>query len=307
MQLNWVGRFRRARGLVSGLALVLVVAACGSGANEQTGGAGSTSGGQGTATGTLIVGTDPTHPPHDFLDDKGNIVGWEYDFIQEVGKKLNRKVEYKAASFDALLPGLSSGRFDLVFANMGITPERLKVVDMVTAFAGGQAFLGRADRGLSLPDLSHLCGISVGVTRGSTQADLAAAQSKKCTESGKAPVAIQLFQSGDQIILAVESRRVDTYWTAQPIAQYYATQPGSTLAVVGEVPGTRGLSAIALPKGSQLTDPVHKAVQALIDDGTYMKVLKKWHLESNAIQVSEVNPAPKPATTTSSSPSPTST
>lgn len=240
----------------------------------------------------LIVGTDPTHPPHDFLDEDGEIVGWENEFIYAVGEQMGCEIEYQSASFDALLPGLSSNRYDLVFANMGVTAERLEVVDMVTAFAGGQAFLAHADSGLELPDLDALCGVSVGVTRGSVQADLAAEQSEKCTAAGEEPVEVMLFQTGDQIILAVESKRVDSYWTAGPIAQFYSDQPGSVLAVAGDVPGTRGVTAIALPKGSELTEPVHEAVQALIDDGTYMGILEEWGLQDNAIETSEINPPP---------------
>lgn len=238
----------------------------------------------------LRVGTDPTHPPHDLLDKDGKMVGWENDLMVAIGTKLGMTVEYSAASFDALLPGLTSGRFDAVFANMGVTAERLKVVDMVTAFESGQAFLAKKGSGLELNTLDALCGVSVGVTRGSTQADLSAEQSDKCTAAGKPPVEIKVFQSGDQIILAVESGRVDTYWTAQPIAQYYATQPGSVLVVAGDAPIERSKTAIALPKGSELTEPVHKALQALIDDGTYGDILAKWHLEDNAITTSVVNP-----------------
>lgn len=263
------------------LAASLLLSACGSSSSDDAG-----------AGDPLVVGTDPTHPPHDFLDEDGEIVGWEHDFIQEVGKEMGRDVEYRAASFDALLPGLTSGRYDLVFANMGITEDRLGVVDMVTAFAGGQAFLAHADSGLDIPDLDALCGVSVGVTRGSQQADLATAQSAKCTEAGDEPVDVKTFQAGDQIILAVEAKRVDTYWTAKPIAQYYANQPTSVLALAGDVPGTRNETAIALPKGSDLTDPVHEAVQALIDDGTYLEILEKWGLEDAAIETSRINPAP---------------
>lgn len=266
--------------------VAVVLASCGSPDSETSAGAGAESGDP------LIVGTDPTHPPHDFLNEDGEIIGWEHQFILAVAEEMGREVEYQAASFDALLPGLSSGRYDLVFANMGITAERLEVVDMVTAFASGQAFLARADSGLDISDLDELCGIGVGTTRGSQQADLAAAQSETCTAGGEDPVDVQLFQTGDQIILAVEAGRVDSYWTAEPIAQYYANTPGSVLSVVGTVPGERGLTAIALPKDSELTEPVHEAVQALIDDGTYMGVLEEWNLEAGAIETSEINPPP---------------
>lgn len=240
----------------------------------------------------LVVGTDPTHPPHDFLDGSGANTGWEYDFMQAVGTELGRPVQYQNAAFAALIPGLSSGRYNAVLANMGISKERLDVVDMVTVFQGGQAFLGLDGKGLDFPTLDALCGFSIGTTTGSQQADLADTQTKKCVADGKEPVEVKLFGTGDEIILAVQAGRVDVYWTAEPIAQYYATQPDSVLAVVGRVPGTVGLSAIALPKGTPLTEEMHRAVQSLIDDGTYGKILEKWSLGNNAITRSEINPAP---------------
>lgn len=240
----------------------------------------------------MIIATDPTHPPHDFLTEGGKLVGWENELMREVAKEMGREVKYEHASFDALIPGLSSGRYDVVFANMGITPERLEVLDMVSAFKSGQAFLAQEGSGLELSSLDTLCGVSVGTTRGSTQEQLATEQSKKCKDAGKPPVEIKLYEAGGDIILAVESGRVDTYWTAGPIAQYYANQPASKLEVAGEVPGTKNLTAIALPKDSGLTDDVHEAVQSLIDDGTYLEILKEWNLESGTISESVVNPEP---------------
>lgn len=273
--------------------LALVVGGCGGSPNDtserSTAGAGGSSQ---PSKDPITVGTDPSHPPHDFLDKNGKTVGWEYEFMQAIGQQMGRPVEYKSAAFAALLPGLQSGRYDLVFANLGVTKERLAIVDMATVFKSGQAFLGNADSDLNLSTLDTLCGQTLGTTQGSTQADLAQQESDKCVASGSKAIDIKLFPTGEQIILAVESGRVDVYWTAQPIAQYYATQPGARLKIVGKVPGTTNPTAIAFPKDSPLTEEVHTAVQALIDDGTYLKILKKWQLEENAITTSEVNPEP---------------
>jgi polar amino acid transport system substrate-binding protein len=236
----------------------------------------------------LRIATDATHPPHDFLDKKGKLVGWENELMYAIADKMGRDVVYSKVGFATLIPGLQAGRYDMVFANMGITPERLQAVDMVTAFESGQAFLGNKAKGLKVDKLEDLCGISIGVTRGSTQAQLSEEQSAKCVADGKPAVQIKTFQSGDEIILAVESGRVDIYWTAQPIAQYYSTQPDSVLEIAGLVPIARSKTAIALPKGSELTEPVRKALQAVIDDGTYMKILKKWNLQDNAIKTAEI-------------------
>lgn len=240
------------------------------------------------AEGVLRIATDATHPPHDFLDEDGELVGWENELMYAVAKEMGYEVVYSNVSFDALIPGLESDRYDIVFANMGVTPERLGKVDMITAFEGGQAFLGNKANGIAVETLDDLCGVSIGVTRGSTQADLVAEQSDKCVAEGGEAIEIKPFQSGDQIILAVESNRVEVYWTAQPIAQYYATQPSSQLEVAGLVPDTRNFTAIALQKDSKLTEPLREALQAVIDDGTYQDILDGWHLGDNAIEIAEI-------------------
>lgn len=248
----------------------------------------SPSGDPGSDSKVMRIATDATHPPHDFLDENGKLVGWENELMLAVGERMGYEVEYSTVSFDALIPGLESDRYDVVFANMGITPERLAVVDMITAFEGGQAFLGNEANGIRIDGLEDLCGVSIGVTRGSTQADLVEQQSAKCVANGEPAVEIMPFQSGDQIILAVESNRVEIYWTAQPIASHYSMQPGSVLEIAGLVPDTRNNTAIALQKDSELTEPMRDALQSLIDDGTYQSILDEWNLSDNAIEVAEI-------------------
>ena len=131
------------------------------------------------------------------------------------------------------------------------------------------------------------------MTRGSVQADLAERQTGACVQAGRAPIGIQVFQGGDQVILAVQAGRVDAYWTAQPIAAHYAAQSGQKLIVAGEVPGAKSLTGIALPRGSELTEPVRAALQTLIDNGTYRAILTKWNLQSGAIARAETNPRPR--------------
>lgn len=283
-------RPRRALALAIGVGMWgALLAGCGGSTSEGA----KTPGPQPTANAdnqVITVGTDPTHPPHDFLDKDGKIVGWERDFMEDIGKELGRPIKYESAAFAALLPGLQAKRYDLVFANVGVSAEREAAVDMVTVLNSSQAFLGQKDSQLKLSTLDTLCGVTLGTSQGSQQADAAAKQSAACTAAGKKPINIKLFPTGEAIILAVESGRAEVYWTSAPIAQYYASQPDTKLKVLGIVPDTENQSAIAFPKDSPLVPEVHKAVQKLIDDGTYASVLEKWGLSDNAITKSVVNP-----------------
>lgn len=282
LQLTAVGRFA-VGALVAGVALT----GCG-GDGEDV----AASSGNDAASGSapIVVGVDPKFPPDNFLTPEGDYVGWETEIMQAIGEELGRTVEFQSTTFDALIPGLQAGRFDVVLGNLGITPERLEVVDFVSISAPDQAFLARADSGLDIQDLDDLCGKVLAVTRGSTQETLANEQQPQCDESGLPPIELQVYQSGDENILAVESGRADLYWTSQSRGVHYSTTEGTSLMIAGWNE-TSAITGIALQQDTSLTEDVHEAVGTIMDNGKYEQILAEWGMERAAIESAEINPA----------------
>ena len=82
------------------------------------------------AAGTIVIGTEGAYPPMNFFKGK-DLTGFEIDLTNAIAKNLGLKTEWKVLSFDALLPALGQGRFDMVAASHTITPERAKAVDFL--------------------------------------------------------------------------------------------------------------------------------------------------------------------------------
>jgi polar amino acid transport system substrate-binding protein len=130
--------------------------------------------------GALTVGTDATLAPKEFMAaDNKTMQGLDLDLTYAVGDVLGLKMNFTNSAFDTLIPGVQNGRFDLVNSSAAPTPEREKVVDMVTTDYSGEQLLVKADNAGSIKGLDDLCGRPVGVQRGSLEAEDLQAQSTK--------------------------------------------------------------------------------------------------------------------------------
>src|SRR5262245_9737602 len=112
---------------------------------------------------TLIVATDATYAPNEFVAANGKtIVGMDPDLAQAIGRVLKRNVRVVNATFDTIIPGLQSGKYGLGMSSFTDTKEREKVVDFVTYFSAGTSFYVKKG-GPKINGLADLCGHSVGV------------------------------------------------------------------------------------------------------------------------------------------------
>jgi polar amino acid transport system substrate-binding protein len=128
--------------------------------------------------GTLTVAADATYAPNEFIGADGHTVeGMSPDLAHALAAVMGLKVKVVNASFDTIIPGLQSGKYDLGISSFTDTKEREKVVDFVTYFSAGTSFYVKVQGGPTINTLADLCGHKVAVERGTTQADDATAQS----------------------------------------------------------------------------------------------------------------------------------
>jgi polar amino acid transport system substrate-binding protein len=241
----------------------------------------------------LKVATAATYPPMEFIDNDGKtIVGMEPEIVTAIGQVLGLKLTIVNASFDTIIPGLGSGKYDLAISSMNATPEREKVVSMVSVRTGGSSFVVRAGDGPKVETLGDLCGVKVAVSSGSTQLDDVKKQSAKCTAAGKPAPQILVFADQNQQFLALSSRRADVLAGGAPGNAWKVKESGGKFTLSGPAYDVE-TTAIALPKGSPLAQPVSDALNVLIKNGTYTKILHKWgeDVDGIALTKSQVNPA----------------
>ncbi len=232
-------------------------------------------------------------PPDDFRDAKGEITGWEIDIMRGATEALGLKLDMRPTTFDTLIPGLQSKRFDGATGQMGITDAREKVLDMVGTLIANELFASLSDRDIKITGLQDLCGMTVGTTRGSRELVFVESEQPQCATAGKPPINALAFNDGNGAVEALMSRRSDLFWLGSTAVSYFVGQSKGRTKVVGSYTD-RSYLGVGLPKGSEMVKPLQAAIQYLVDNGTYTKIITKWGLEDGAIKQVPVNPTGTP-------------
>ena len=137
-------------------------------------------------------------------------------------------------------------------------------------------------------DTSDMCGAKIAVQTGTVQEEEANTIAKGCEADNKAEV--MSYKRQAEAATAVATGKADAFYADSPVAGYAISQTDGQLEALGDVEGV-AKQGIAVKKGNaQLAEAVQKAVQKLMDDGTYMKILKHWGVESGALDKAEINP-----------------
>jgi polar amino acid transport system substrate-binding protein len=244
-----------------------------------------------SADGKIVVGQDQSYAPNEFVDSSGKVVGFDVDLGTAIAQKLGLTAEYQNAAFSGILAGVGSGQYELAMSSFTINAERLQTVDMVSYYSAGTSMAvpkGNPDK-ISLDDL---CGKNVAVQQGTVQVDDLTKRSGDCTKAGKPAINMQQFQAQTDVNLQVQTKRSQAMLADSPVIDYAVKQTDGAVEVVGE-PYDSAPYGIALKKGQgSYGQAIQGAVQAIIDDGTYAKILAKWGLNTaGAVKKAELNPA----------------
>lgn len=221
----------------------------------------------GTTGLTVAVTVGGTPPGTAYLPDSKTLTGQDVDFTKAVAKVLGIRLKIEQASFEAILPALDSGKYDFGAANFGVTDERRKTIDFVTYINDGQGFATRADSKLSkITDLRQLCGLNVATAAGTTFEATLEDNKKVCTDAGEKAYTVQTYGEQSAIWSSVQQG-------LKFLNEYHRLDVG-----------------FAFKKGTELAPAFQSAVNRLIADGTYTKILTKWGTTASAIPKSQISP-----------------
>jgi polar amino acid transport system substrate-binding protein len=243
------------------------------------------------AHGTLTVASDASYAPNEFIGSNGStVVGMDPDLAQALGTVLGLKVNVVNVTFDAIIPGLAGGKYDLGMSSFTDTLARQKVVNFVTYFSAGTSFFVKTQGGPAIASLADLCGRTVAVEAGTTEQIDAGNQNTKCKKEGKPGVTVQSYPTQNDANLALSSGRDQVAMADSPIAAYQVKQAHGQFKVVGKPYGTAPYG-IAIPKTSGMAKPILGALKVLMSDGDYKAILSKWGIQAGAISNPVINGA----------------
>ncbi|MFF5157398.1 ABC transporter substrate-binding protein [Streptomyces sp. NPDC000348] len=243
--------------------------------------------------GTLRVGSATGFPPGAYYPNGTDEepVGQDIDLADAVAKVLGVGLERQDASFETILPALGSGKYDFGTGNFGVTAERLKTIDFVTYIDDGQGFAvrkGNTELKTKVTELTQLCGLTIGTGAGTTFETTLDAQKDVCAKAGRKPYDVKVYSENAATLTALQQGRIDVIMSTINGLRHQAAQPASRTAFLGEF--HRLDVGFAFKKGSPLTKAFQAAVNELIKDGTYGRILEKWGTSASAIDTSRINP-----------------
>ncbi len=241
--------------------------------------------------GSLTVALDASYAPDEFIDTDGKtVIGMDADMITAIGQVLGLSVSLGNVKFDAIIPGLASGKYDVGASSFTPTLDRQKTVDFVTYFQAGEGYYISANSTKTYNGLDSLCGAKVAVEKTTTEESDAQAQTKKCTAAGKGAIDVQSYDDQNAANLAVSSGRADVGFLDSQVAAYVVAQSKEQFKQVG-TPFSTAPYGMAVPKGGGMAQPMLAAVKDLIASGIYAKILDKWALKDGAITSPVINGA----------------
>ncbi|MFI6276178.1 ABC transporter substrate-binding protein [Streptomyces sp. NPDC050988] len=251
--------------------------------------------------GVIKVGSDIAYAPVEFKDDSGKTVGIDPDLADAMGKQLGVKFEFENGTFDTLLTGLRSKRYDIAMSAMTDTKDRQEGIDADTGKKVGEGvdFLDYFTAGVSIytkqgddqgiKTWDDLCGKKIVVQRNTVSNDLAKAQAKKCPAGKK--LSIEAFDNDQQAQTRLRAGGADAGSSDFPVAAYAAKTSGGgkDFEVVGEQVEAAPYGIAIAKSNTELRDALKAALDAIIKNGEYDKIIAKWGVEAGAVKEATLN------------------
>lgn len=246
--------------------------------------------------GVLVVGAELQQTPADFFSADGKTpIGWEVDLAHALGIELDVKIQYLQMPFGSLIASLKAGRVDMTMSAMNDTKPREQAIDFLDYFNAGIGMLvqkGNPDK-ITTPD--DLCGKAVSVQSGTTQEAFAESQSQKCTASGKPAVNIVVSSSAPEQEQSLRTGRFAAVLEDTPSAAFLSQTAGNGqyFEMVNYPPINGGPYGIGIAKDDpQLGKAIQAAMQQLMTNGVYGKIVADWGLTGGARTNATLNDAP---------------
>ncbi|MBX9456893.1 MAG: ABC transporter substrate-binding protein [Rhizobium sp.] len=242
------------------------------------------------AAGTLIVGSDTTYAPWEYLSETDGQTpeGIDVDIAKAIGARLGVKVDYQTATFDAIIPAVGS-RYDVGISAFSITNERMKVVNFVNYARSGSLWVVKAGNP-SRFDVNDVCGKTIAIQTGTYYEGLITKANAACASGGKPAITVIPFSRQVEALTRVAAGGADATYSGSATMGLAVKQSNGMLEAAGEV-HDYGPMGIAIVKSDEaLTKLVAEAIDSLIADGTYAAIFDGWGAPTDIVDKAAINP-----------------
>lgn len=219
-------------------------------------------------SGKLTIGLDDSYPPMEFRDSKNNLVGFDIDLGNEIGKKLGVKTEYTTTDFNGILLALNSSRFNIILAALSITDKRKESIDFSDSYLMGGQVVTIKQGNTAIKSLADLKGKVIACQLGST-GDNAASAIKGVKE-------VKKYDKITEAFLELSSKRVDAVIMDAQVGGYYVSKKPGEYEVLKDRLSEEPIGIGFKKEDKELKVAIQKALDELKADGTFSKLSQKW-------------------------------
>ncbi len=227
----------------------------------------------------VVVVTENAYPPLQFVEPgTGNAIGWEYDAMAEIAERINVTVVYENISWDAMIPAVSEGQFDMGMTGITIRDDRKEKVDFSDAYMRSEMVMlvrGDEERFDDAASFAADADLLMAAQPGTTPFYVGVYDVLDGDEANPRIIKFETFGAG---VAALRAGDVDLVLTDGTAGNGYVNSSDGALKIVGEKLGTEDFGFI-FPKGSDLVAPINAAIADMEADGTIEALNTRWFLD----------------------------
>lgn len=217
--------------------------------------------GAGLAQETVRLGTEGAYPPYNFLDDNGEVAGFERELGDELCTRAELTCEWVTTDWDSIIPNLQSGNYDAIIAGMSITDARREVVDFSESYTP------------PLPSAYAALSDDVDVESGVVAAQTGTIQADHATSTG---ATLLEFPNPEDTVAAVRNGEADAVIADKDFLTSYV-ESNEDLVFVGEdVLLGEGIGMGFRKSDTELRETFSTAIQSMKEDGSLNELIAKW-------------------------------
>lgn len=219
---------------------------------------------------TVRMGTEGAYPPYNFINDKGEVDGFERELGDKLCAMAGLTCEWVTNDWDSIIPNLQSGNYDTIIAGMSITEERDKVIDFTQNYIppASSAYMALT------ADAKIGEGAVIAAQVGTIQAGYVA-------ESG---ATLLEFATPDETVAAVKNGEADAVFADKDYLAPVAAESGGALVLLAEEVQLGGGVGMGLRESdTELKEKFNAAIQSMKDDGSLNAMIKKWFGDEAAV------------------------
>lgn len=239
-------------------------------------------------SGTLRIANTPNYPPLEFRDPATNeLTGFDIDLAKALADRLGVKVEWSELAFATMMSALETGRVDIIMSGMSDLPSRHQTASFIDYLRSGPQFFVLAANESAFTDEKSVCGKRVGASRRTSYPQEIAKWSE--ANCGGSPVQFIGTDGSADARTQLKQGRIDVAVQGNETLPYVMEQEKGTYHLIGK-PIAFQLMGIGVPvKDAAFQKALADALDALIADGTYGKLLAKWQLEESGVEKAQIN------------------